>query len=277
MTESAFMDRIGALRFSLPGKSAIAAVNLMTGDTFAWNGGEIFPSASIIKLPILCTAYAMAESGELSLSDRIEVTDAARTGGDGVTRLMQPGLCPTLHDLMTLMIVLSDNMATNMVVDAVTPQRIHEFLESRGLTRIRWRRKMMDAAAMAAGIENEAAAGDVTELLKGLANGTLLSQEHCKDALDILSRQQINHKLPRRLWKPYDHDFEREEIKIAHKTGDMPGLEHDAGVFTAPGFSFVLTVMTLGPREPQQSVKQWEFIGSVAEEFVRYWDPQSRS
>ena len=116
---------------------------------------------------------------------------------------------------------------------------------------------MMDTAAMAAGIENEAAAGDVTELLKGLANGTLLSQEHCRDALDILSRQQINHKLPRKLWKPYDHDFEREEIKIAHKTGDMPGLEHDAGVFTGPGYSFVLTVMTQGPRESDQSVKQW--------------------
>ena len=127
MTESAFMDRVGELRFMLPGKSAVAAVNLETGDAFSWNGDEIFPSASIIKLPILCTAYAMAESGELSLTDRIEVTDAAKTLGDGVVRFMQPGLCPTLHDLMTLMIVLSDNMATNMVVDAVTPQRIGRF------------------------------------------------------------------------------------------------------------------------------------------------------
>ncbi len=277
MTESILIDNIGQLRYMMPGKSAVFAENLETGEQFAWNGDEIFPSASIIKLPILCTAYAMSESGELSLSDRITVTDAARTGGDGVMRLMQNGLSPTLHDLMTLMIVLSDNMATNMVVDAVTPQRIHEFLESRGLTGIRWRRKMMDAAAMAAGIENEAAARDVLELLKGLAKGTLLSPPHCKDAVDILTRQQINHKFPRRLWKPYDHDFEREEIKIAHKTGDMPGLEHDAGIFTGPGFSFVLTVMTLGPRNPEQSVKQWDFIAAVAEQFVRYWDPQSRS
>ncbi|HWQ50554.1 MAG TPA: serine hydrolase [Terriglobales bacterium] len=277
MTSTAFTDRLTGLAAALPGKSAVAAVNLETGERIALNEEEVFPCASIIKLPILCTAYAMEEAGELTLSDRIQVSDKAQTGGDGVLRFMQEGLSPTLHDLATLMVILSDNMATNMVVDAVTPQRIHEFLSSRGLNRIHWRRKMMDTAAMAAGIENEAAAGDVNELMKGLAKGTLLSPGHCKDAIQILLRQQVSHKFPRLLWRPYDHDFEREEIKIAHKTGDMPGLEHDAGVFYGDGFSFALTVMTVGPPTPEQSVRQWAFIGEVAEAFVRYWDPQSRS
>jgi beta-lactamase class A len=82
-----------------------------------WNAEEVFPAASVIKLTILWELFRRVDEGELSLHEEMELRETAKVGGFGILKEMHPGLRPSLEDLATLMIILSDNMATNILID----------------------------------------------------------------------------------------------------------------------------------------------------------------
>ncbi len=252
---------------ALPGKIAVVARNPDTGEEFAWNGDQLFTPASTIKLPILCAAYYWAEKGVLSLEGRIMVREKDRVGGNGVLFEFAEGLEPKLRDLMTLMIVVSDNMATNLVMEAVGTERIKGFLEKKGLGVIRAERKMLDPQGMKKGLVNCVTAGALAEILEGLARETLLDPEDCRDAVNILLRQQCNNKMPVKVIDRWDLIFKRNEVKIAHKTGDMPGIEHDIGIVYLPRTKFVLVCLT----EDVENEKAIGFISEVTGDFVEYF------
>lgn len=250
------------------GTISIVAKNLDSLESFAWNENIVFYSpASTIKLPILCAAYYWARKGVISLDQKVTVHEKDRVGGCGVLFEFDEGLTPTLHDLMRIMIVVSDNMATNLVMETVGKNRIQQFLVETGLDAIRAERKMLDPEGMRLGQINCVTARALAEILEGLANHTLLDPQDCEDAIEILLRQQINTKLPAKVIERWDLVFNRSTIRIAHKTGDMPEVEHDIGIIFMPNTKFVLAVLT----ENIDNDLAIEFISDTAKDFVDYF------
>lgn len=257
-------DRIAAIEGSI----SIVAKDLNGSDEFAWNeDAVIYSPASTIKLPILCAAYYWARKGVISLNQKVVVREKDRVGGCGILFEFDEGLTPTLHDLMRIMIAISDNMATNLVMETVGRERIRQFLEVAGLGVIRAERKMLDPEGMKLGQINCVTAKALAEILEGLVNRTLLDPRDCEDAISILLSQQINTKLPAKVIERWDLVFDRSAIKIAHKTGDMPGVEHDVGIVFMPNTKFVLVVMT----ENIDNDLAIEFISDTAKYFVDYF------
>lgn len=252
----------------LKGKVSIYAKNLISQEVFGWNEDEVVMSpASTIKLPILCAAYAAAKKGNVSLGQRVPLLNKDRVGGNGILTELAEGLQPTLHDLMTLMIIISDNMATNLVMETVGTECIQAFLEEKQLNVIRAERKMLDPVGMSKGLVNCVTARSLGLILEGLDNKTLLEPADCEDAISILLRQQYNTKMPSKVIDRWDLIFKKADIQIAHKTGDMPETEHDIGIVYMPKTKFVLAVLT----EKVNNAEAIEFIGAITREFVQYF------
>ncbi|MEW6217720.1 MAG: serine hydrolase, partial [Candidatus Bipolaricaulota bacterium] len=221
----------------LEGRISVQVVDSLTGRTWDWEGQERCPSASVIKLAIAWEAFREAEAALLHLDETVSIPPGAAVGGTGVLQLLSPRLSLTWRDLVTLMLVVSDNTATNLLIDRLGFDAINATARSLGLTQTVLQRKMMDFAARASGRENYMSAADAARLLAMLAAGAhrqddassggqeaRLSPDSGKELLAILERQQFNHKLPALL----------PPVRCAHKTGELPGLEHDAGIVYLP-------------------------------------------
>ena len=267
MSHETFKEIVGKKLNGISGKISVVAENLMTGEFFAWNENMTFNPASTIKLPILCAAYYWAEKGQLNLDERIVLKDSDKVGGFGVVSEFAEGLQPTLRDLMKLMIVISDNTATNMVIEAVGFDRIKIFLEEKGLGEIRAERKMYDYDAIKRGFNNVVKARDLAKNLKGLAKGTLLAPEYCEEAIGIMLRQQCKNKIPLKVAAGWDPIARQGPIKIAHKTGEVQGVEHDIGIIYTPCCEFLFVFLS----EEINSKAAIGLVSDLAQDFVNYF------
>src|SRR5437660_983102 len=101
------------------GEMGISVVDVETGDSVGLDDSKYFPMASVCKTPILVACYRKVERGEVNLGKRVEITASAKTAGSGLLNYMDAGLRPTLRDLLLLMIVVSDNAATDLVLSAI--------------------------------------------------------------------------------------------------------------------------------------------------------------
>jgi beta-lactamase class A len=169
-------------------------------------------------------AFRQFEAGEAAPSETIPVRDADRVPICGVLTLMHSGLEPTLMDLIWLMITISDNMATNLLIDRLGVENIQRTLEGLGLTGTRIQRKLFDSSATAAGKSNIITAWDMGLLMEKLYRGEVVSEKASAQMIDVLLAQQLGNKMPFRL--PLD-------CKIAHKTGEVEGVTHDVGIVYA--------------------------------------------
>lgn len=231
------------------GSKSVIVENMKTGEKIEINRNEIFPAASLIKLPILLTLFAMAEKGQIDPDTRVEMTKDCRVGGFGVLKDLENGLKPTIRDLAVLMITLSDNIATNLLIDMMGMPEINCEIKSLGLSNTVLRRKMMDAEAKEAGLDNDTSAEDIRRILK-----EVLKSPFKEEILDILFRQQCNNKLP---------VFMGEEIRFAHKTGDLPGVEHDAGIICANGEEIIAVVLTKDLADNKEGIWLNQEIGKL--------------
>jgi beta-lactamase class A len=213
--------QLGGIRARLDGRLALV---VQPADSAAplidLDGGTVFSSASIIKLPILWCLFEQADRGALDPLAGWSLADADRVDGTGVLRFLQSGARLSLLDLATLMTVVSDNTATNALIDRLGVTTIQESIDRLGLTDTRLGRKMYDFEARARGLENLTTPRDVARLLQRFYHGDGLSAASHERAGTILRGQQLNAGLPARL---------PEEAVVAHKTGNLPGLLHDAG------------------------------------------------
>ena len=244
-------DRVNEIAGRLQGRISVQVVDPLTGRVWGWQAGERCPSASVIKLLIAWEAFRQAEAGLLGLEEAVTVRPEAVVGGTGVLGTLTPGIRLSWRDLVALMLVVSDNTATNLTIDRLGFEAINHTARSLGLTQTVLERKMMDFAARAAGKENYMSAADAAHLLavlvheaggasggaagsaRGfpagtepatLGSGAGLSASSVRELLAILEKQQFNHKLPALL----------PGVRCAHKTGELPGLEHDAGIIYLP-------------------------------------------
>ncbi len=196
---------------------------------------EPFPAASVIKVPILVELLARVEEGDFRLEDRLFLRDAEKMPGSGVLSFMHAGLELTLEDLAYLMICVSDNTASNMLIDLLGIDRIDQRLRSLGLTVTTLQRRLFDTEARAQGRDNWAAAGEMADLLTAMEQRRLVSAAASEKMLAIMRRQQFDNKIPR-LLPP--------NTPVANKTGTISTASHDVGIIYSPAGPLVLAVLT---------------------------------
>jgi len=197
------------------------------------NPDDSFTAASVIKIPIMMTAFHEARAGNVRLDDAVIVRREDKVGGSGVLRELHSGLQITLLDAIHLMIVVSDNTATNLVMDRVGRETVNAYMAEKGATSSQLEAHLMRPKPN--GPWNRLTAHDVALLIKGLADRTIENPGDCDTMLDIMARQQYNDKLPRYLPR---------EAVCAHKTGEVRGVTHDAGVITGPNARFVIVCLS---------------------------------
>jgi beta-lactamase class A len=266
MSKLSIEEALSALAGELPGKVGYYVKDLDNGRVIARNEDAVFNPASTIKILLLCAAFDSARKGRFSLNERVAVDDAVKVGGCGVLSELMAGLNPTVGDLMKLMVILSDNTATNMLFDIVGgAEALDLYAQSWKLRESRLRRKMFDTEAAARGINNTATPFELALVLEGLANKTLMHPDDCEAAIAMLLRQQVNTKIPGKIVDRWEWYSGTNPVKVAHKTGEVEGVEHDIGIMYLPNRKkVVLAVMTEG----NDNEKAIDFIRNLAGELV---------
>jgi beta-lactamase class A len=219
----------------LGGVIGVGVRDVRRGRALDYRAEERFPAASVIKVAILVELMARVEAGDTRLEDRFLLQDADRVPGSGVLSMLHEGIELTVEDLAHLMITVSDNTASNVLIDRLGADRINGRLESLGLRQTRLERKFYDFEARARGLDNWAAAGELADLLTGIERRRVVSPGACEKMLQILRRQQFDGRIPRLL--PPD-------TPVANKTGTISGVCHDAGIIYAPAGPLALAVLT---------------------------------
>lgn len=199
------------------------------------NEDMIFPSASTIKLVIMAAVMDGVKKGKISFDDKILLTKDRLCGGDGILKEFDIEHEFTLKEIMTLMIIISDNTATNILIDLIGMQNINNIAVEIGLEFTRIRRKMMDSQAVKEGRENTTTPREMSKILRDIYDGKFIDEYYSKIALDILKRQQVGGRLT--LYMP-------EDIVVAHKTGDLDKLEHDVGIVYHNPSDYIICVLT---------------------------------
>lgn len=209
---------------ALPGDIGFFYKNLVTGETVSHQPDLPLIAASVIKLPMMVEAFRQFDAGELDPDMPVAVQAKDRVPSCGVLTYLHSGLTVTVRDLVTLSIIVSDNTATNLLIDLLGIDKVNALLQSLGLSKTRLRRKMFDAESAARGIQNTITAGEIGLLLEKLYWGDIVSPNACQEMLGILKNQQLGSKIPFRF---------QEKVAIAHKTGEDSGTTHDVGIVFA--------------------------------------------
>lgn len=231
---------------NLDGQCSIIVNNVTYGEKFAFNEDAVFPAASLIKLWILWALYKNASMGKVDLDEEIILSEEHKTGGFGVLQYMHAGLNITLRDCATLMIILSDNTATNLLIDYLGIEEINNEIRRLGMQKTSLQRKMMDVEAKIRGLDNFTSARDVHNILAAIFNSPEMPNQFRQEMLDILLKQQCNNKLP--LLLP-------EGVLFAHKTGDLPNIEHDVGILFVNDAKIIIVVAVYGVQNNLDGIK----------------------
>jgi beta-lactamase class A len=231
-------------RFS--GEFGLHAKNLTTGAEVGYRADASMPTASVIKLCVLAELYRQVAAGSVNLDQRRPVTVADWYGGSGVLKEFAPGLAPTVNDLARMMIVVSDNVATGMLVRLLGKERINRTMREWGLTQT----ELVWQLRLSGDIRDYAVSTprDLSRLLELIATDAVLSPAACAAMRDHLRRQQYLDQIPRYLpYNPYAGDLGLDQpVTVANKTGFYPGVRADAAIVTAPAASFVIATLTEG-------------------------------
>jgi beta-lactamase class A len=219
----------------LDGVMGLAVKDLTSGEEFFINADEIMPQASSIKIAVLANLYLQTQQGKLKLSDEYVVRKEDLVPGSDIMLGLTPGVTHlTLRDLATMMIAVSDNSATNVLIDRTGPDKVNAMLEGLGLHGTRLRRKMMDLKAAGEGRENVSTPREMMTLLETVYRGKLLNREMTEDFLKMLS----THKESALLQGLPD------DAVAANKPGELEAVRNDSGIVLVKNRPYILCVMT---------------------------------
>lgn len=228
-------QQIAEIAADCGGTFCVAVRNIRNAIDLSINDNIVISSASIIKVPVIVEAMRQVAAGKLSLETQYELRDEHRVRGAGVMRYLHTGTRLTLKDLLTLMIIVSDNTATNMVIDLLDMQNVNSTMHLLGLKNTKLQRKMYDWEAIERGLDNVCTAGEIADLLVMIARNEAAGDKWDEMILDILHHQQDNTRLG--LFLP-------EEVKLANKTGARSDVFHDCGIVSTDDFSYAISVFT---------------------------------
>jgi beta-lactamase class A len=220
---------------SLDGVIGVAIEDLSDGHRYLLHADDVFPQASSIKICVLAELYRQAQDGKLKLTDLYTVSAADLVQDSDIMGGLTPGVTRiTLRDLATMMVAVSDNSATNVLIDRVGMENVNALLKSHGFVQTKLRRKMMDVKAAGEGRENVSTPGEMMRLLESIYRGEVLNKELTDDFFKVLSTHKDS-------WIPRDLP---DGLKIANKPGALEGVRNDSGVVFVDKRPYVICVMT---------------------------------
>jgi len=227
--------QLEAIVAGFDGVMGLATKDLTSGESFVVNPDMVFPQASAIKIPVLVELFRQAQTGTLKLDEKVDVKKSVMVGGSGVLgRFSDGGSAISLRDLAVLMIVLSDNTATNILIDRVGMQSVNDLLARNNLRQSRLQRKMIDTESQKAGKENLSTPAEMIWLLGLLHQGKLLDAAHTASVLEIL---KYSKDTPLRRSLPAT-------VELASKTGSLAGVSCESGIVLLAGRPYAIAVMT---------------------------------
>jgi beta-lactamase class A len=232
---------IGDIDYDLDGVLGVAILDLTDGKQFLLHADDVFPQASSIKVAVLAELYLQSQqsaagvSGKVKLTDPYTVNAADLVPDSDIMAGLTPGITRvTNRDLATMMVAVSDNSATNVLIDRVGMENVNALMSSLGLTHTRLRRKMMDVKAAGEGRENISTPREMMTLLQQIYRGKVLNKELTEDFFRMLSTHKESF-IPRDL---------PDGVRIANKPGELEGVRNDSGIVFAQNRPYVISVMT---------------------------------
>jgi beta-lactamase class A len=244
----------------------VAILDLTDQRAFYLNADAIYPTASTIKIAVLAELYRQNERGSgAKLGDLYTVNAKDGVGTEGILQAMSAGVSRiTNHDLALLMVSLSDNSATNVLIDRVGMDNVNAWLAQVGLERTRLRRHMLDVKAAQEGRENTATPRELVTMLRAIHEGKVFGKATTEDFIKMLSTQKSSY-IPRLL--PVD-------LTIANKPGSLDAVRNDAGIVFVPGRPFAIAVMTTFARDELDAEHS---IARIAHAAWSYFDRVGKS
>lgn len=238
------MSKVQKLIALSKGTWGIVLEDLNSGEKWERNEQELFYAASVIKVPIMATVYRAMERGDLALTDLIILDEKDYVGGSGVLQHFTPGSSLSLQDIIMLMIIQSDNTATNLLIDLVGVENIQNTMKEAGMVTSTFFNKLMLRKPNPKGV-NRISAADIGMLLHKMATGALVSCKASERMIEVMKKQQVRDCLPEKLPSPYaDFNHGMTPWELANKTGWIPGTRHDVGVFYVGNRKFIATILS---------------------------------
>ena len=232
---------IAEVERNLDGVLGVAIKDLGNGQEFVLHGDEIFPQASSIKIAVLAELYHQAQlstagtAGKAKLGDLYTVQVSDLVPDSDIMLGLTPGITRvTNRDLATMMVAVSDNAATNVLIDRLGMDNVNALINGLGLKHTRLQRKMMDLKAASEGRENISTPREMMTLLEDLYQDKVLNQAMTEDFFKLLSTHKGSF-IPRDL---------PEDLRIANKPGELEGVRNDSGIVFVPNRPYVICVMT---------------------------------
>jgi len=239
---------IAGLTSGFQGRVLVYAKNLDTGAEFARDPDERVRTASTIKLPILCALSAEVAAGRVKWDERLVLRDSDKISGSGILRELSDGTALTVRDVANLMIVVSDNTATNLILDRITADTVNDYLDTLGLKETRSLRKVRSGNTPPKTPEGWSRAGrieantrfglgvstprEMVRLLEMLERGQIVNETVSKEILATLRRQQFKDGIGRRA----------ENFQVASKSGSLDALRSDVGIAYTKGGRLAIAV-----------------------------------
>ncbi len=208
----------------LPGKISFLYENLETGEGFAYHQQDPLMAASVIKLFVMAAAFDKKKKGTFRMEELFSVKGEDKVPSCGALTYLHDGIQVTGMDLVTLMIIFSDNTATNILIDILGIEEINQIIRRLGFRQTILQRKMYDIEKSGKGIQNYITAYETCRLLKMMYEGRLIDRQSSETMISILKNQQLCSKIPFYL------QALPESPEIAHKTGEDTGITHDVGI-----------------------------------------------
>lgn len=238
---------------------AVAFKDLQTGRELFVNGRESFHAASTMKVPVMFEVYREAREGTLGLDESVAVKNEFKSIADGSPFSVSPeddseqtlykkiGGTEKVRELVRLMITESSNLATNVLIERVTAARVMALLRRMGARDMKVLRGVEDGKAFERGMNNTTTARDLALLFRALAEGRAVSREASREMIDVLAAQKFNEGIPAGV---------PEGTRVAHKTGSITKIQHDAAVVYPPGRKpYVLVVLVRGIADEKRAHK----------------------
>ncbi|HSE48023.1 MAG TPA: serine hydrolase [Terriglobales bacterium] len=275
---STLQARVEAIARAHRGKVALFAKQLRTGQTVELNADVPVQTASVIKLPIMLEAFVQRKEGKLSFYKQLTLREEDKVGGSGVLTFMRPGLQLTLEDAIVLMMDLSDNTATNMVIDQVSIPAVNARLERIALKNTYLYKKVYKPAEGPVPADQpkfglgKTTAREMATVLEVIERCDLHDPDFCKRMIDIMRNQQFRYMVPRYLERT---DTSESASSIADKIGELDDVRNDVALVYTQNGPIVISAFTWDNKDTSWTPDNEAYItiARLAKAIVDAWAP----
>jgi beta-lactamase class A len=271
VSNEVFIKSLDSKISEIEGDVALAFYNISNQEEIFINTNEKFHAASTMKVPVMIELYKQAALNKINLQDSILLKNEFKSIVDGSLYSMdiasdgddiiysQIGTKVSINYLIYQMITVSSNLATNVLIDMVNAKNVTLTMQSLGADKIEVLRGVEDIKAFELGLSNSTTANDLLEIMKAIAMNKAGSEKDCKQMISILKDQIFNEIIPKYLPK---------EVSVAHKTGSITGVHHDAGIVYLPnGESYVLILLSKNLKDFEKGTDQ---LAKISESIYNY-------